>query len=449
MKSGHKIILTFINLVYPNPLILEYEKAMLNKLGHFFLAFIILFTFSPAGCAQPHVAKSDKLIESQEIEEVLMPTEIQQNPASRVVNHFAMRLYAQLNQQEKNVFLSPYSISTVLMMVYAGAQGNTKAQMAKMLHLTDTRGQTIHNSFSQLSRSLVTKAGVGYYLYSAHDAWVQQNKNVLTNDFVKLLQHFYHTQVKALDFAQAPEMARQRINQWVSQKTAQNIPELITPSILSRNTQLLLTNAVYFKGKWQSAFDPKKTKDSLFTRLDNIQLKVPMMHQIAQVHYWEDQAIQQIELPYQTSEPGAGLSLSILLPKKMGELSEVEKKLADYLQVNSYLSTVSIYLPKFKVDATFQLKKILKTLGMTEAFEPSQADFSGITGKRDLIISDVIHKAFVEVNEMGTEAAAATVIVASKSLPVIFQADHPFIFWIKDRLSGTVLFLGKVMVPQI
>ena len=133
----------------------------------------------------------------------------------------------------------------------------------------------------------------------------------------------------------------------------------------------------------------------------------------------------------------------------MGELSEVEKKLADYLQVNSYLSTVSIYLPKFKVDATFQLKKILKTLGMTEAFEPSQADFSGITGKRDLIISDVIHKAFVEVNEMGTEAAAATVIVASKSLPVIFQADHPFIFWIKDRLSGTVLFLGKVMVPQI
>jgi len=434
---------------------------MSNQKSTSFLSWFMLLTFSLSGCADSPSEEDLSNATGGEAQTVAPSTpkvpidantvsKIPQTATSQAVNAFATSLYAQLKTQAGNLFLSPYSLSSALTMIYAGARGNTKEEMAKVLHL-GTNETAIHNGFGELERSLSANPAT-YQLSVANAIWVQKRKVFLAAEFAELLQDAYQAGVKTADFENSAEVERTRINRWVAKQTAQKIQELLTPGLLTPQTQLVLTNAIYFKGQWQWPFNPEDTRELPFIKLDGSQIKVPTMYQKEKFAYLEDDQVQMIELPYQSSASSPGLSMVILLPTQTDGvgLSKLEEKLADYLRASSDLKSqeVSVYLPKFKVAATFQLKEILQQLGMQEAFDPGTADFSGMTENKALAISAVVHQAFVEVNEEGTEAAAATAVVGSRGRSLVFRADHPFVFWIKDNASGTLLFLGRVMTPQ-
>jgi serpin B len=255
-----------------------------------------------------------------------------------------------------------------------------------------------------------------------------------------------------VDFITATENARKTINAWVEKKTNGKIKDLISPGVLDSMTRLVLTNAIYFKGNWAKQFKENRTQDAPFTLADGKKIEVAMMNQKAEFGYMETDTFQALELPYVDEE----LSMVILLPKEIDALNEFEKALTTE-NLNQRLAEIHkcevvVFVPKFKTTSQFSLADVLKSMGMKDAFS-SDADFSGINGKRDLFISAVIHKAFVEVNEEGTEAAAATGVVmrltsvGPAAIPV-FRADHPFLFLIRDNLSGSILFIGRVVNPK-
>ncbi len=431
---------------------------MSNQKSIALFSLCTLFTFSLPGCAQSPSPPADTLNTGEEKQVETPPSKIpvgatavfksQSMPTSQAVNGFATSLYAQLRQPTGNLFLSPYSLSAALTMTYAGAKGKTKEEMAKVLHL-GANESAIHSGFGELERSLAGKTT--YQLDIANAIWVQQRKVFLAAEFAELLQDAYHLGVKTADFEKGVEKEIPRINAWVAGKTANKIPELLKPGMVTAQTQWVLTNAIYFKGKWQSPFNPEETQSLSFLKLDGTEVKVPTMHQKEKFGYFENDGVQMIELPYKTSEASPGLSMVILLPTQTDAVafSKMEEKLGDYLRLQSDLKAleVSVYLPKFKVESAFQLQETLRKLGMVEAFEPGKADFSGMTEKKELAISAVVHQAFVEVNEEGTEAAAATAVVGSRGRSLVFRADHPFVFWILEKRTGTVLFLGRVEAP--
>lgn len=422
------------------------------------IPFLILLMISFPGCTDDslpnHISLTKENPKETPIE--LLPPKVpikmipkpQPPIISQMINGFAIDLYAQLRSQKGNLFFSPYSLSAALTMSYTGARGKTKEEMVKVLHLGGNES-AIHNNFGQLEQLLSSQTI--YQLEIANAIWLQQRKVFLAAEFTELLQETYHLGVKTADFEKEGEKERSRINAWIADKTAHKISTLLKPGMLNAQTQWVLTNAMYFKGKWQLPFRPEETKPLSFLNKGQA-INIPTMHQKTRLNYFENDKAQMIELPYQTSESSLELSMVILLPLQTDEtgLSQVEEKLGDYLRLQGNLKPleVSVYLPKFKVEATFQLQEVLRKLGMIEAFEPGKADFSGMTGKKELAISDVVHQAFVEVNEEGTEVAVATAVMGSRGRSLVFRADHPFVFWILEKRSGTILFLGRVMEPQ-
>lgn len=364
-------------------------------------------------------------------------------------NAFALDLYATLKDLDGNLFFSPYSISTALAMTYAGTRGNTQAQMARVFHF-DLDQEDLHPAFRVLINQLNAQGKRrGYQLNIANALWGQKGYRFL-KEFLDLTRTNYGAVLNEVDFTSeaAREVARRRINTWVEKQTKGKIKDLIKPGILNELTRLVLTNAIYFKGDWASQFEEEQTKLSPFTVRVDKKIDVPMMCQSGDFKFMEEAGFQMLELPYVENE----LSMVVLLPKKMDGLAELEDSLtADNLK--EWLGSlreqrVNVYLPKFKITSEFRLDKTLKSMGMTDAFSP-EADFSGMTGDTDLFISAVLHKAFVDVNEEGTEAAAATGVVMEMCVsPVLFfRADHPFIFLIRDTRSGSILFLGRLMNP--
>lgn len=365
-------------------------------------------------------------------------------------NAFALDLYAELKDQEGNLFLSPFSISTALAMTYAGARGNTEAQMAEVLHF-DLEQESLHPTFQKLITQLNTQAKQqGYQLNVANALWGQKGYGFL-EEFLDLTKTTYGAGLNEVDFVRATEAARRTINTWVEKQTKGKIKNLIKRGILTDLTRLVLTNAIYFKGNWASQFDKKQTKNSPFyVRVDKT-VNVPMMYQKEKFKYMETERLQAIELPYVDNE----LSTVVLLPKEINGITALENSLtADSLK--KWLGRlreqkVDVYLPRFKITSEFRLNTALISMGMPDAFSLPPADFSGMTGKKDLFISAVIHKAFVDINEEGTEAAAATAVVMKRAermhRPLIFRADHPLIFLIRDTQSGSILFLGRVVNP--
>ena len=373
---------------------------------------------------------------------------------------FALDLYAKLKDDPKvkeaggNLFFSPYSISTALAMTWAGARGQTEKQMADVLHFELTQ-EHLHKAFGTLEKQL--NAGGkkrGYQLSVANALWGQKGYGFL-KDFIKLTEKNYGAGFREVDFVNAVqrEKARKKINIWVEKKTKKKIKELIQPGILNELTTLVLTNAIYFKGDWALEFDKKKTKDAPFTISADKQVNVPMMHREDRFKYAETPDLQILELPYKKKD----LSMIVFLPTKIDDLAELEKSLT-LKNINEWLGklrkrSVIVLLPRFKMTTgPLELKDILKSMGMKDAFSlPPIADFSGMTGKKDLFISNVLHKAFVAVDEKGTEAAAATAVgmttTAIPKPPVIFRADHPFVFFIKDNRSGSILFMGRLTNP--
>ncbi|MHC4911894.1 MAG: serpin family protein [Planctomycetota bacterium] len=387
-------------------------------------------------------------------------------------NDFALELYAKLvGQQEGNLFFSPYSISTALAMTYAGARGRTEVQMAEVLHFPATVSTQIiakspsglardqkqfHSAFGTIAKALNARGKKGAYeLTVANALWGQKGYGFL-QEFLELIETSYSSRLNEVDFIAATEAARQTINTWVEDETKGKIKDLIAKGVLSTMTRLVLTNAIYFKGSWASQFQEEETRDAPFTLLDGEKINAPMMNQTGEFKYMETEDFQGLELPYNDEE----LSMIIFLPKKFDGLGELEKMLTSE-NLSKWMAEprkqkVIVSVPKFKMTSQFALAKVLKSMGMKSAFSQQKADFSGMSLPQEvekLFISAVIHKAYVDVNEEGTEAAAATgVVVGVTGVPPeptpVFRADHPFVFVIRDNQSGSILFFGRVVNPK-
>ena len=375
-------------------------------------------------------------------------------------NAFALELYAKLNGAGKgNLFFSPYSISTALAMTYAGARGNTAAQMEKTLHFTlgQARLPVVCGAFVQeLNAAEKNGRPRGFQLSTANRLFGQKGYAFLPN-FLELTKTSYGAGLEELDFKANAEASRLAINKWVEEKTQEKIKDLVPPLGVTDATRLVLANAIYFKSAWAQPFDKRFTKDEAFHLSAANEAQAPLMNKTASFNYLEEENnFQALELPYKDGE----LSMLIFLPAKVDGLAELEKTFtAEKLkQWPGQLARqkVNVMLPKFKVTwGTVDLKSSLNALGIKDAFDANSADFSGMTNDpQGLYISAVFHKAFVDVNEEGTEAAAATAVAMKPGAafapapPKLFRADHPFLFLIRENTTGTLLFMGRVADPR-
>lgn len=365
---------------------------------------------------------------------------------------FACDLYRQLSNSDRNLFFSPYSISNALAMTYAGARGQTAAEMARVLHF-QLEPNLLHPAFAELIATLEPENAPAYQLAIANRLWGQKNYGFLP-EFLNLTQRYYGAPLQEVDFLNATEEARLTINAWVEQQTHNKILDLLPEGVLKSSTALVLTNAIYFKGNWLYPFDASSTQNQPFYLSSGEQIEVPTMHQMEYWNFADLDSLQVLELPYE----GESLSMVILLPEQIDGLADLEQQLTPE-NLQTWLSSardlpmmydggpVSVWLPRFKLTSEFELKDTLSAMGMPQAFNDS-SDFSGMNGQTDLAISKVIHKAFVDVNEQGTEAAAATAVVAAtRGGSQMFRVDRPFMFLICDRDSGSILFLGRVVNP--
>jgi serpin B len=362
---------------------------------------------------------------------------------------FALDLYRELRAQEGNLFFSPYSISTALAMTYAGARGETARQMAAVLHFTLEAGR-LDAAFSELRTGLAAlQRKRGIELATANSLWPQKRYPFL-KEYLSLVRKYYRTKITPVDYVDDPADARYKINAWVERETKDKIRNLIAkpPDPLTR---LILVNAVYFKGDWDSPFEKSASVEMPFYADGSPPSKVPMMRQSHDFNYAEDEHAQVLELPYD----GGGVSMLVILPRERDGLGKLEEALTkavlDGWTGSLAACRVAVTLPRFKLESGFNLHEALAALGMKDAFDMDRADFSGMDGIPNwLYIMAVVHKAFVEVNEEGTEAAAATgVQMGVKSIPDSFQfrADHPFLFLIRENAGGGILFLGRVSNP--
>ncbi len=370
---------------------------------------------------------------------------------------FAFELYQALKGKGGNLFYSPYSISLALAMTYAGANGETAQQMAATLHFLLDQ-ERLHPAFNWLDAELAKrgqgaqgKDGEGFRLNVANAIWGQKNYEFLPT-FLDVMAENYGAGLRLLDFITEAEKSRLAINDWVSDQTEGRIKDLIPPGAIDALTRLVLTNAIYFNAAWAYPFNKDATADGAFYLLDGGQVTLPMMRQMESLSYTEGEGYQAVELLYDGDE----LSMVILLPAS-GNLEAFEEGLqAQYVSdiMSGLRSTrVALAMPKFEFESEFSLKDALADMGMPIAFSPSDADFSGMTGNRDLFISEVVHKAFVSVDEAGTEAAAATAVIMSLTAvpepPVEVTIDRPFIFLIRDIKTGAILFVGRVLNPGV
>ena len=356
---------------------------------------------------------------------------------------FAFELYAQLKTQEGNLFCSPYSISTALAMTYGGARGETEQQMAKTLHFTLPQ-DALHAAFSELGAYFKRLSdGQKLTLKIANSLWLDQSFSVLSA-YQTLTQTYYGAALFQVDYLKQAETARKRINAWVAEQTQQKIEELLHAGDIDAQTAAVLVNAIYFKGTWLNPFDETLTNDAPFQVSKETQINVPTMQQTGTFEYGETDEWQLLALPY----AGEKLLMVIVLPQANDGLPNLEQQLT-WEHVTTWLEQtsaqrVSVSLPKFTARFRMDVIETLAQLGLT-----SLADFSGMTAQAAQL-SNVIHEAFIEVNEQGSEAAAATAVAMGRGIarpPVEFQADHPFVFFIVDTKTGSVLFVGRVVNP--
>uniref|UniRef100_A0A3Q4I499 Serpin family B member 1 n=1 Tax=Neolamprologus brichardi TaxID=32507 RepID=A0A3Q4I499_NEOBR len=352
---------------------------------------------------------------------------------------FALELFRALSQANPagNIFVSPLSISSALAMVYLGAKGDTAAQIAQALSFSS--GEGVHADFQKLNAD-INSPSASYILKLANRLYGENTAHFLP-DFIEDTHKNYQADLKTVDFIGAPEVCRAEINSWVEQQTENKIKDLLKPGTVNKDTRLALVNAVYFKGNWKNLFKETNTKEMPFEIRQNETVPVQMMYQKNKLpyNYIADHDLQILELPY----VGEELSMFILLPKELNEWTDGKN-----MEVHS---EVLVHLPKFKLEEDYELNDPLAKLGMKDVFCAGRADLSGMNGEAGLFLSMVAHKAFVEVNEEGTEAAAATGIV-SRSLCYRrarhFTADHPFLFFIRHNETKSILFFGRFSSPQ-
>ncbi len=360
-------------------------------------------------------------------------------------NKFAVDFYNNIEDKEEgNIFYSPYSISTALAMTYEGAEGQTAEEMKEVFYYPDFGAMRKGNAAIY---NTLNKKDKNYSLNTANALWAEKSY-VFLDDYFGTIENYYGGRVINLDFKTDAENSRQTINAWVEEQTNDKIKDLIPAGSINSMTRLVLTNAIYFKGKWESKFEEKNTIPEDFKTSTGTE-KVQMMHQTEDFGYAEFEGLQVLEMNYQ----GNDLSMVVLLPEQgLDTISLTHENLENW---KSRIRTqeVAVSFPKFKFDTDYSLNSNLAEMGMPTAFAPGEADFSGMDGTKNLYITDVVHKAFVEVNEEGTEAAAATGVVmgltsVGPTETKIFTADRPFIFIIQEKDTGDILFLGRAENPN-
>lgn len=363
-------------------------------------------------------------------------------------NKFAFDLYTELDKsQDGNIFYSPYSVSAALAMTYEGAKGQTADEMKSVFHFPESN--TLRPNFAAIYND-INQGSNTYELRTGNALWVQQDYPFL-EDYTNRVEKYYGGKAANLDFKTETEKSRQTINSFIEEQTNNKIKDLLPPGSLSALTRLILTNAIYFKGTWEWEFEKSDTRDQDFKITPTNVVKTPMMYMDpdkARFNYVDIGDLQILELPYK----GEKISMLILLPTE--DLNSIEpsltaEKLSEYKTKIQETKLDAIYLPKFEFDTKYTLNENLKALGMSTAFDPNNADFSGMTESEKIWIDFVIHQAYVKVDEKGTEAAAATAVgmIGSAMPRNVFRADHPFIFIIQEKETGNILFMGRMSNP--
>lgn len=364
-------------------------------------------------------------------------------------NTFAVEMYNQLvKDNSENIFFSPLSLYTSLSILYEGADGTTRQKIKEVLEFYDD-DQRLRSGFESMMtyyNSLITEN----QLILANALWFQQDYP-LSDNFVKIIRQYYQGEVDELDFCNHPDQSAQQINQWIFDKTLGKIENIVSEEMIDPLTVMILTNAIYFRGIWKYQFDPEMTDSMFFFVSSDKKVKVPMMlinDEELFFQYTENENLQALELPYQ----GENLVMTIILPTQ--NLSEVEpefdyEKLAGILD-DLHPENVTVYLPRFSFNTKYILNDYLSDLGLAEIFSPD-SDFSRISDHNNLFVNLILHQALVEVNEQGTEAAAATVVMIAANghgYQKVFYANRPFVFMIREKNSGSILFMGRLVDPS-
>lgn len=387
------------------------------------------------------------------------PTPFKPSPDVKAIvggnNAFALDLYQQLKGQPGNLFFSPHSISTGMGMVYAGARGATERELASTLHFNLPQTD-LDPAFAQLAARLKSLQHWHHLsLLPANSLWYQRDHS-FTPAFMNLVHTHYQGEERPVDFRQAAAAAGQEMASWIERRTGGRLKGAVSPDLLTPETRLALCDTIYFKGQWASPFKRSHTQPGPFSITTNQTVTVPMMRQkaefkLARVDCGDNLSVELLELPYY----GRDLSMIVLLPRQVDELHELERQL-NAASLQEWLAeldkgsphTTHISIPRFTITRNIDLKKELSSMGVTTLCD-ARADLSGMDGSTNLYISDLLHQAFVEVNEHGTEAAAMTLALAkTKGMDDRFLADHPFIFLIRDNASGSILFLGRMVDPS-
>jgi len=422
------------------------------KSANLFLTLLILASTLLSACTPSSSANVAQSKVQRDIKPVVAP-----NDAQMLVqgdNAFALDMYRSLRAQDGNLIFSPFSISLALAMTYAGARGDTETQMAQTLHFNLPQAG-LHPAFNALDLALAnqpqpaSKDQTPLQLNIANGVWAEQTYPFLP-DFLDTVALNYGAGIRQADFVNNYEPVRKEINGWVADQTKNKIKDLLASGVLNSDTRMVLVNAIYFKADWLHQFKKESTTDRPFHLLDGSTVNVPMMSQDTSAPYATGNGWQAVDFPY----AGDTAAMTIIVPDEGSfETFDATFDLATFDSILADMQPTPLVfsLPKFSFTRDFGLARQLSDLGMPDAFDPGRADFSGMTGKRDLYISDVVHKAFVAVDEKGTEAAAATAVIMqlAAALPpsTSLVVDRPFIFVIRDTVSGQILFMGRVVNP--
>jgi serpin B len=420
---------------------------MTKYIGALALILALVMVMGLYGCVEP--SPGPVTPEDNQTVYPLNATEL-----SQANNQFAFDLYSRYKDDEGNIFFSPWSISSAFAMTYEGAQGQTADEIRNVFHFPSDL-QSMETQYQSMN-ALLNREDKPYTLWNANSLWVEKTVQ-LDDDYASRMQAYYGGQASPLDFKNAPEQSRITINDWVEDKTNDRIKDLLPQGSVSPLTRLVIANAIYMKTNWSSPFEKESTYEEDFRLGSGEAVKVEMMHQRSRFNYGETEDLQILEMPYAGDE----LSMLVILPKEDilgGKMETVEDSLTpqnlDEWKNGMKIEDVRLTFPKYRIETEYGLKEQLVEMGMPTAFG-SEADFGGIGLEEDLFISEAYHKAFVAVDEEGTEAAAATaVVIAATSMPVeqpppkIFTADHPFIFVIQEKSTGNILFLGRVSDPR-
>ncbi len=366
-------------------------------------------------------------------------------------NQFAFDILGQLPHEDENLVISPFSISTAIAMTYAGAREGTQEQMAEIMHF-DRDQDRFHRGYSNYLQSLSELIEEDIRLNIANSLWAQEDYHFL-DSFFEIVQQNYDSETFQVDFKTNREEIRENINRWVYDETREKIEDLIAPGVLTRDTRLVLVNAIHFWGAWMKEFDPELTKEDRFFMENDDTVMADFMSREDTLPYYEDERLQALEIPYS----GGDFSMMMVLPREGITTRDIEATLdaQSFVSLTDSMEETALkaFIPKFEGETKVDLEDIFMNMGMELPFS-RDADFSGMTGDLELVIDKVIHQAMIEVEEEGTEAAAATAVVVIRKTaidpdePPVFRANRPFLFYIKDNINQSILFAGRVMNPE-